>query len=92
MTRRKALERWETRIGNCEVTPQGIWPIAKSLMKRDGPKAPTAVHGLLGLKYHPLENANAITDCLENQFRPNNLCDQNHEGGWKLEFKLCLNP
>jgi hypothetical protein len=79
MTLRKTLERWETRIGNCEVTPHAIWPIAKSLMKRDGPKAPTAIHGLLGLKYHPLEKASAIADCLENQFTPNDLCDKNHE-------------
>ncbi|PNF26775.1 hypothetical protein B7P43_G18023 [Cryptotermes secundus] len=35
MTRKKALERWETKIGNAEVTSQGIWPIAKSLLKRD---------------------------------------------------------
>jgi hypothetical protein len=79
MTRRKALERWETRIGNCEVTPQGIWPIAKSLMKRDGPKAPKAVHGLLGLKYYPLEKGNGIADSLENQFTPHDLCDVNRE-------------
>jgi hypothetical protein len=37
---RKALERWEMKIENCEVTPQAVWPIAKSLMKRDGPEAP----------------------------------------------------
>jgi hypothetical protein len=79
MTRRKALERWETRIWNCEVTPHAIWPVTKSLMKRDGPKAPTAIHGLLGLKYHPLEKTNATADCLENQFTPNDLCDENHE-------------
>jgi hypothetical protein len=44
MTRRKALEQWETKAGNCGVTPQAVWPLAKSLMKRDGPKAPTAIH------------------------------------------------
>jgi hypothetical protein len=33
MTRRKALQRWETKVGICEVTPQAMWPIAKSLMK-----------------------------------------------------------
>jgi hypothetical protein len=49
MTRRKVLERWETKLGNCEVTPQAMWPIAKSLMKRGGPKALTAVHGPLGI-------------------------------------------
>jgi hypothetical protein len=79
MTRRKAFERWETRIGNCRVIPQAIWPVTMSLMKKDGPKAPTTIHGLLGLKYNPLEKANAIADCLENQFTPNDLCDENHE-------------
>jgi hypothetical protein len=38
MTRKKALERWETKIGNAEVTSQAIWPIAKSLLTRDGPR------------------------------------------------------
>jgi hypothetical protein len=46
MTCRKAPERWETKVWNCKITPQVLWPIAKSLMKRDGPKAPIAVHGL----------------------------------------------
>jgi hypothetical protein len=73
MTHRKALEWWETKVGNCEVTPQGLWPIAKSLIKRDGPKAPTAVHGPLGI-----ERANVITDCSENQFTSHDLCDENH--------------
>jgi hypothetical protein len=42
MTRRRALERWETKIANTDVTSQAIWPIVKSLMKRDGAKEPTA--------------------------------------------------
>jgi hypothetical protein len=45
-------------------------------MKRDGAKSSTAVHGPLGL---PLENSNAIADCLENQFIPHDLSDENHE-------------
>jgi hypothetical protein len=60
LTRRKGLERWENKIGNCEVTPQAIWPIAKSLMNTDGQRAPPAIHGPSGLKFHPLEKANAI--------------------------------
>jgi hypothetical protein len=24
ITRRKTLERWETKVGNCEVTPQAV--------------------------------------------------------------------
>jgi hypothetical protein len=55
MTRRKAFERWETKVRNCEVTPQAVWRIAKSLMKRDGPKEPAAIHGPLGITYHPNE-------------------------------------
>lgn len=65
MTQRQKLERWETRIGSSDVTPQAIWPLAKSLMKRGRPKAPTVVHGSLGLNYLPLEKPNAIADCLE---------------------------
>jgi hypothetical protein len=30
-------------------------------------------------KYHPEEKANAIVDCLENQFTPHDMCDENHE-------------
>jgi hypothetical protein len=73
MTRRRALERWETKIGNAEVTPKAIWPIAKSLLTRD------AIHGASGLKFIPSEKANAIADCLEMQFTPHDLCDENHE-------------
>jgi hypothetical protein len=79
MIRKKTLEQWETKLENTELTPQAIWPIAKSLTNRDGPRAPTAIHGLLGLKYHPEDKANAIADCLENQFTPHDLCDENHE-------------
>jgi hypothetical protein len=86
MSRKKALQRWERKIGNCEITLQGIWPIAKSLLKRDGPRAPTAIHGPLGLKFLSLEKANAIADCLENQFTPHDLCDDNQE--WRVEARL----
>jgi hypothetical protein len=36
MTRRRALEQWETKIANTDIIPLAIWPIAKFLMKRDG--------------------------------------------------------
>jgi hypothetical protein len=79
MIRKKTLEQWEKKLENTELTPQAIWPIAKSLDNRDGPRAPTAIHGLLGLKYHPEDKANAIADCLENQFTLHDLCEENHE-------------
>jgi hypothetical protein len=71
---------------NTEFTPQPMWPIAKSLRKRDVPRASTAFYGVSGLKYHSPEKANAIADCLEIQFTPNNLCDENHE--WWVEAKV----
>jgi hypothetical protein len=61
MTRKKALERWEIQIGNCEVTPQSTWSTAKSLLKRYRPRAPTAIHGPSGLKFLPLEKAIVLT-------------------------------
>jgi hypothetical protein len=79
MTRRKALERWETKVENCEVTSQALWPIAKFPMKRDGSKAPTAIHGSLGITYSSNEKANVIRDFLQNQFTSHDLCDENHE-------------
>jgi hypothetical protein len=79
MTRKKAMERWDIRVGNCEVTPRDIWPIAKSLLNRDAPKAPTVVHGYFGLKFSPYEKANAIAYCLENRFTQYDLCDERHE-------------
>jgi hypothetical protein len=79
MTHRRALEWWEKKIANTDVTPQAIWPIVKSLTKKDGAKEPTAIHGPFGLTFHPLEKANATADCLENQFTPHDLCDENHK-------------
>jgi hypothetical protein len=73
LARKTALERWEAKLSTCEVTPQEIWLIAKSLLKRDGPKAPTAIHGTSGLKFYTKDKANAIADSLETQFTPHEL-------------------
>jgi hypothetical protein len=45
--------------------------------------ATLAIHDPLGLNFNPLENAEAIADCLENQFTPHDLCDENHKGQLK---------
>jgi hypothetical protein len=90
MMRKKTLEQWETKLENAELTPQAIWPIAKSLTNRDGPTAPTDIHGPLGLKYHPEDKGNAIADCLENQFTPHDLCDENHEQRVEARFQALL--
>jgi hypothetical protein len=86
MTWKKALERWESKTRNAEITPQAIGPITKSVIKRDGPRAPTAIHGASGLKFHPSDKANAIADRLEIQFTPHDLCDDNHE--WRVEARV----
>jgi hypothetical protein len=65
MTRKKALERKETKISNAEVTPQAIWT--------------KGTKGASGLTFKTSEKANSIADCLEIQFTPHNLCDENHE-------------
>jgi hypothetical protein len=36
-------------------------------------------HGRLGQKFHTVDKANAIADCLENQFTPLDMCDENYE-------------
>jgi len=79
MVQQNAIKRWESKISNSEITHHAIWPLAKSLMKRDGPKAPTAIHGISGLIFLPTEKANAIADCLENRFTPHDQCDERHE-------------
>jgi hypothetical protein len=58
ITGMKAFERLETK--NKQVF--GHWPLSKSFMKRDRPKAPTAIHDPLDLKFLPSETANAIAD------------------------------
>jgi hypothetical protein len=79
MTRRKAIEQCETKIGNYEVTPQAVWPIAISHLKGGGPRASTVILGPLGLKCHLLEKANKVADCVQNHFMPHDLCDETHE-------------
>jgi hypothetical protein len=75
MVRKRAVERWETELANCEVTPQAIWPIAGSLTKMGGPNTPSAILGPLGPTIYPINKSNIIADCLENQLRVHDLCD-----------------
>jgi hypothetical protein len=62
------------------VKPQVIWPTVKYLIKKDGSKASTAIHGPLDLKYQPLNCG------LENQFTPRDLCDGNNK--WQAETRV----
>jgi hypothetical protein len=69
MVWKRALERWEPKLANCEVTHQAIWPIAKSLTKWGGPKAQSGIYGPLGSIFYSIDEANIIAECLERQFR-----------------------
>jgi hypothetical protein len=60
----------------------------KPLANRDGPRAPTVIHGPLGPKFQPVDKAKAIADCLEKQFTPHKLCDENHEQKVEARAKL----
>jgi hypothetical protein len=62
-----------------EIIPPAFCPLAKSLTRRDRPKTPPAIHNPSGLKFLPLEKANVTANCLENQFAPHDLCEENHE-------------
>jgi hypothetical protein len=55
------------------VTHQDIWSIAKIRMKRSGPKTSTPIYGPTTRGYY------AISNCLENQFIRQDMCDENHE-------------
>jgi hypothetical protein len=48
-------------------------------MKWDAPKAPTALHGSLGIKCHLKYKAVVIADCLEIHFTSQEMYDENHE-------------
>jgi hypothetical protein len=49
-----------------EVTSHAVQPCVKSVIRRDGPNALTAIRGLLGLKYQPPEKATTFAYCSEN--------------------------
>jgi hypothetical protein len=50
----------------------------KALIKRDGPKEPTAIHGSLGLKYQPVEKD--ITFGIFEKISSHRMtCDENHK-------------
>jgi hypothetical protein len=72
------LKCGEKKTANCEVIPQAIWPIAKSLRKRCEPKTPSEILYPLGRLFYPIDKANAIANCLQNQFTAHNLCDCDH--------------
>jgi hypothetical protein len=61
----KSIRQWETKIANPKVMPLAIWPIVKSLIKRDRTKAPNTVHGPLGLKFQPLKKVDRTADYFE---------------------------
>jgi hypothetical protein len=90
MVKKRALEIYQTKLANCELTPQAIMPIAKSLSKRGGPKAPSAIHGSLGPILYPIDKPNITADCLENHFRVHDFCDCDHRRHVEAQVKALL--
>jgi hypothetical protein len=78
LTRKRALERWKTRLESTEATPQAIWPIARSLLKGMG-QGHQLHSWYLGLKFHATGKTNPIADCLENQTTARDMYHENHE-------------
>jgi hypothetical protein len=51
-------------VSNTHIEPgYTLTHVAKSLINRDGPRAPIAVCDPLGIKFHPLEKAIAFMRC-----------------------------
>jgi hypothetical protein len=71
---------------NTPVAPQAIWPIAKSLIKRNRPKAPSAIHSPSGPIFYPIDKAYITAVCLENQFTVQDFCDCDCR--WHVEAKV----
>jgi hypothetical protein len=64
------------KVTNCEVRPQALWFIAKSLTKRDEPRAPPVIHGSLGPTSYPINNAKKSQIAQETSSeRMHDLCD-----------------
>jgi hypothetical protein len=62
------------------------------LINRDGLTAAIAIRGRLGLKFNTVDKANAVADCIDNQFTPHDLCDENHERRVKARVQFLLDP
>jgi hypothetical protein len=80
-------------MSNSEVTPQVVRPLAKSLMRRDRSKAPTAIHGPSGLKLLRLEETNTVVLTVWKISSHHMTCvRKTMNGEWRLVFRLCFKP
>jgi hypothetical protein len=87
LTRRKTLEWLEKKkIANTEVTPQAIWPIAKSLMERDGPKAPTAIRLSSRLYFSSIRESQCNRWLFGKPVHITWSATKTMNGVWRLEF------
>jgi hypothetical protein len=77
-------------LANCEVTPQAVRSIAKSLSKRRGSETPSPIHGPLGPIFYPIDKANLIADCLGNLFRAHDLYDYDHRRHVEAQVEALL--
>jgi hypothetical protein len=55
-------------------------------------KAPTAIHGPLGITYHPNEKTNVTAGCSQKQFTSHDLCDEKHERQVETGIQVLLAP
>jgi hypothetical protein len=76
IAREGALELWETKIENCEVTPQAYCEIPH---KEKWSKGNNCNSWSLGPVSYANEKANVIANYFENLFTPHKVCDTDHE-------------
>jgi hypothetical protein len=92
MDGKRTLERWETKLVNCEDTREVIWPIAKSLSKRREPKAPSAIHRPLCSIFYPIDKANTTAHWLKTSSKHTTCETVTTDDMWRLKQKTCWLP
>jgi hypothetical protein len=78
------------KVGNLRGHNSSDIAYCKICNKKVGLKAPFNIHGPLGLIFFPTDEANIIADCLENQFRAQDLCDCDHRRNVEAEVETLL--
>jgi hypothetical protein len=78
MTRKRALERWESKITNSSYT-SGNLAYCEVLNKQGWTKGTNCYSRSFWNKISSTRKANAIADCLEKRFTPHDLCEKHHK-------------
>lgn len=71
--RQRSQELWENCLVECQQDITKMWKLTRSMSKKFSAPPPTVIQAPTGQKYDPEDQANAIADSLEQQFRPHEI-------------------